>query len=105
MLVCVPLNHVAEVWGGAQFALARQRIATLVNLTAQLPGAISRRRHRPFRPAPDGHPALTARIAVVQRESPAAGAVNANGKAPHLGIKDLEVPPLDRQGLSYRFVV
>ena len=54
MLCGVALDHVAEMRGGAQLALSRQRIAALVNLAAELPGDVAARAQWIARPPEQG---------------------------------------------------
>lgn len=56
-------------------------------------------------PAPKRHPPLPPGMAVIQREGPVAGAVDADRKSPHFAVKDLIVPTRFRRRLPHRFFV
>ena len=61
----------------AQVFLCRQRVETLVDHAAQLLCALARRRHAPFRPAPDRHAPLPPGKAIIEAERARARALHA----------------------------
>ena len=101
----ISFNQIFEARGIAAGLLLPQWIAPGIDLAPQLFGPFPRRRCRPFRPASDGHPPLPTSMTVIDSEGPAAGSVDADGEAPHIGIENLIVPPLGRFGLADRFFV
>ena len=105
MLGQIAVDHVAEPRGFAQLAPLAEGVAALVDFATHILGPVARGRHRPLRPASDGHPALPPGEPVIQRESPAARPEDADGKAAHLGVEHLVVARLLRFTFPDRFIV
>ena len=96
----IALDQIDDAGSFAQGAPRCQRITTRVNLTAQFLGALARRRHAPFRPARECHPALAPGVTIVEREGSSASPIDAGSKAAHLGVENLVVPPHRGLGVS-----
>lgn len=92
MLGDIAVDQIGDAGRFAGLVAIRQRIATGIDLAAQLLGALARGRHRPFRPAREGHAALAAGMSVIKGEGPPAAAIDADGKATDIGIKNLVIP-------------
>ena len=101
----VTLDQILEPWRITSGFLLPEWVAPGVDLAPQLLRPFPRRRGRPFRPAPDGHPPLPPGVAIADGEGPAAGSVDADRKSPHVGVEDLLVPPLRRFGVTDGFLV
>jgi hypothetical protein len=100
MLLEVAVDQILHARGFAALVALSQRIAAKVDIAAQFPRAIPRRRHRPFGPAREGHPALPSRMAIIEGEGAPAAAVNAGREAANIIVEDLVIAPLGRDGIA-----
>lgn len=96
----IAMDQICHTRSFAQGAPGSQRITTGIDIPAQLLGPFACSTHTPFRPARECHPALAPGIAVVDRESPTATAIDAGGKAAHIGVENLVIPPIGGLGIS-----
>lgn len=101
----IALGHILEARRIPPVLFHAQRIAPCVNVPPQLLGPLTRGGRRPFRPAPQRHAPLPPGMAVIQRESPVARAVDADRKAPHLAVENLIVPPFGGLCIAHGFFV
>ncbi len=77
----------------------------IVNLAAQFLGAFARGGYAPLRPAPDSHPPLPPRMAVVEGEGPVARGLDPSREADHLSVKDLIADARLRLRIAQGFLI
>lgn len=104
MFFKIAINQVADPRLFAQLIPLGERIISCIDFSSEFFGSDARGTDRPFGPATEGHAPLTTGMAVIDGKGPAPAAVDTDGKASELRVKDLIVPPLGWDGVFHKLL-